>query len=342
MTFTETMFRWYEEWQRTLPWRGERDPYKIWVSEVILQQTRVAQGWDYYHRFVAQFPTVEALANAPEEQVLKLWQGLGYYSRARNLHFAAKTVMLQHQGIFPNRYEEIRELKGIGNYTAAAIASMAFDLPYPAVDGNVLRVICRFTGITDNINAPATVKHVTEICNRWIDRKQPGIFNQALMDFGSLVCTPKSPDCENCPLQNACYAHTHGLAAQIPVKINRIKIKERFFTYLFFVKGKKTIVQQRIGKDIWKNLYELPLWETQSALSQEQVQQLVRTQYSAASCKWLWSTATKLTHQLIHAEFYLIEPATLPQPESYQKIIDIEELSQLPVSRIMQKFFLAY
>ena len=343
MVFTETLIRWYEEWQRALPWRGECDPYKIWVSEIILQQTRVAQGWDYYHRFIAQFPTVEALANAPEEQVLKVWQGLGYYSRARNLHFAAKTVMQQHQGIFPNRYEDIKALKGIGDYTAAAIVSMAFNLPYSAVDGNVLRVICRFAGITDDIGMSATVKQVTEICNKWIDRKQPAIFNQALMDFGSLVCTPKNPDCENCPLQGSCYAYIHGLTAQIPLKINKVKVKERFFTYLFFVKEDKTVVQQRIGKDIWKNLYELPLIETQTTISEEQVLQFVKEKYPAiapTSCQWLWRITTKLTHQLIHAEFYRIDTATLPLPEPHQEIITLNKLAQLPVSRIMQEFFL--
>jgi len=342
MTFTKTLIRWYEECQRALPWRGERDPYKIWISEIILQQTRVVQGWNYYHRFMMRFPTINDLANAHEYQVLKIWQGLGYYSRARNLHSAAKTIMQQYQGVFPNRYEDIKKLKGIGNYTAAAIASIAFNLPYPAVDGNVLRVISRFAGITEDISMPSTVKKITQICNQWIDSTQPGIFNQALMDFGALVCIPKNPSCETCPLQKHCYAYIQGLTKQIPVKSNRVKVKERFFLYLVLAKADKILVQQRIRKDIWRHLYELPLIETQEPISAKQVEKYVQDKYPTidyVSCQKLWHTTTKLTHQIIHAEFYGISATSLPIPESHQKIIDKTQLPQLPVARILQDFF---
>ena len=195
MAFAETLISWYDDHKRDLPWRGETDPYKIWVSEIILQQTRVQQGWDYYLRFLDNFPTVKALAEADEERVLKVWQGLGYYSRARNMHAAAREIMSEHNGKFPQTYDKILSLKGIGKYTAAAVASIAFHLPYPAVDGNVIRIISRIFGVCEDVSQPAVVKRITDICNEQIDHDRPGVFNQAAMDFGAMHCTPKNPQC---------------------------------------------------------------------------------------------------------------------------------------------------
>ena len=244
MRFTETLLAWYDEHKRTLPWRDEHDPYKIWVSEIILQQTRVQQGWDYYLRFIEAFPTPQALAEASEEQVLLLWQGLGYYSRARHIHAAAKQIMHDHNGIFPNQYEDIRKLKGIGDYTAAAIASIAFGLPYPALDGNVLRIMSRIFGITDDIALPATRKAITDLCLQHIDRQQPGIFNQACMDFGAIQCVPQNPPCETCPFQDECYAHRHQLVNILPVKSKAKAKRDRFLHFFLYIyNGKKVFVK---------------------------------------------------------------------------------------------------
>ena len=221
MAFADTLIGWYEEHQRELPWRGETDPYKIWVSEIILQQTRVQQGWDYYLRFIDNFPNVKALAEAEEERVLKVWQGLGYYSRARNMHATAREIMTKHGGKFPQDYHNILALKGIGLYTAAAIASIAFHLPYPAVDGNVIRIISRIFGVCDDISQPAVVKQITKICETQIDRNRPGVFNQAAMDFGAMHCTPKSPKCDECPFATTCYALNNQLTEVLPVKKKR-------------------------------------------------------------------------------------------------------------------------
>ena len=218
MAFADTLIAWYEDHKRDLPWRGEPDPYKIWVSEIILQQTRVQQGWDYYLRFIDNFPDVRTLAEADEERVLKVWQGLGYYSRARNMHAAAREIMSKHHGRFPDIYDEILSLKGIGAYTAAAIGSIAFHLPYPAVDGNVIRIVSRIFGVCEDVSQPAVVKRITEICETQMDSTQPGVFNQAAMDFGAMQCVPRNPNCEECPFQSDCYACQNNLVDILPVK----------------------------------------------------------------------------------------------------------------------------
>ena len=264
MAFADTLIRWYEEHKRDLPWRGENDPYKIWVSEIILQQTRVQQGWDYYLRFIDNFPNVKALAEAEEERVLKVWQGLGYYSRARNMHTAAREIMTKHGGQFPQDYDSILALKGIGKYTAAAIASIAFHLPYPAVDGNVIRIISRIFGICDDVTQPAVVKQITNICETHIDGKQPGIFNQAAMDFGAMQCTPKNPQCGECPFMRECYALHHQLTDILPVKKKKAEQKHRYFHYSVYLCDNHTIIEKRTGSDIWKNMYQFPLIETDS------------------------------------------------------------------------------
>ena len=336
MTFAHSLLHWYDENRRTMPWRGERDPYKIWVSEIILQQTRVNQGWEYYLRFIEVFPHVKALAEASQEQVLKVWQGLGYYSRARNMHEAAKTILSQHQGIFPNQYEDIRALKGIGDYTAAAIASMAFDLSYPAVDGNLFRVICRMDGIYDDIQLSSTKKLITQKCDQLMKGCPAGDFNQAMMDFGALQCTPKSPKCETCPFQSNCYAFQNGTIDALPVKIKKIVMKERYLHYFFFTAQEKTILRQRTGKDIWQGLFEFPMIEASSETSNEVTLFLAQYQHSG---KCHWQTKHQLTHQIIHALFYVVSLPKLPPLQQDEIVTDLKNIQSYPFPKIFVEFF---
>lgn len=260
--FTTILLNWFAAHGRTLPWRGSKDPYAIWLSEVILQQTRIAQGTDYYLRFMAKWPTVEQLAAASEDEVLRLWQGLGYYSRARNLHAAARAIAAR--GAFPNTYEEIRKLKGVGDYTAAAIASMAFGLPYAAVDGNVYRVLARYYGIDTAINSSQGKKLFQSLANSLCPQQAAGTWNQALMDFGALQCTAAAPHCIDCPLQETCTAFREGRVTQLPVKERKLKIRERYFTYYYIRCKGKIAIHQRGAGDIWQGLWEPALIEVDS------------------------------------------------------------------------------
>jgi A/G-specific adenine glycosylase len=259
--FTKKLLEWYHPDERPLPWKAIKNPYFIWLSEIILQQTRVQQGLPYYHKFTEKYPTIIDLANAPEDDVFKLWEGLGYYSRARNLHFAAQTVATTHQGIFPTSYADIRALKGVGEYTAAAIASFAYGLPYAVVDGNVYRVLARFFGISTPIDSTAGKKEFRLLADELLARNQPALYNQAIMDFGATYCTPKTPNCTNCLHQKHCVAFQTNQVANLPVKSKKIKKKDRYFYYLVLNKGKEVYVQKRTGKDIWASLYEFPLIE---------------------------------------------------------------------------------
>lgn len=244
-----------------MPWKGERDPYRIWLSEVILQQTRVEQGWPYYLRFVEAYPTVRQLAEALEDEVLKLWEGLGYYSRARNLHATAKHVANQLAGQFPDSYAGLLTLKGVGEYTAAAIASFAYDLPHAVLDGNVYRVLARYFGIEMPTDTPAAKREFTTLANALLDPTQPAAFNQAMMDFGATICTPAQPLCRMCPLQADCVAYRLDKVAELPRKSKAKARKDRFFVYAVFNYQGDTFVHQRLEKDIWQNLYEFPLLE---------------------------------------------------------------------------------
>ena len=323
MAFADTLIRWYEEHKRDLPWRGETDPYKIWVSEIILQQTRVQQGWDYYLRFIDNFPNVKALAEAEEERVLKVWQGLGYYSRARNMHTAAREIMTKHGGHFPQDYESILALKGIGKYTAAAIASIAFHLPYPAVDGNVIRIISRIFGVCDDVTQPAVVKQITNICETHIDRKRPGVFNQAAMDFGAMQCTPKNPQCGECPFMQECYALHHQLTDILPIKKKKSEQRHRHFHYSVYLSDNHTIIEKRTGSDIWKNMYQFPLIETDSDDSQDTPAHQIRE---------------VLSHQIIHAYFHIQTIKKLPQTTDKQIIIRFDDIHKYPMPKIMTEY----
>lgn len=337
MEFSVLLRQWYEENKRDLPWRGESDPYKIWVSEIILQQTRVNQGWDYYLRFIEHFPTVRALAEAPIEEVLKVWQGLGYYSRARNMHFSAQQIMQEYGGRFPQEYQQIRRLKGIGDYTAAAIASIAFHLPYPAIDGNVLRFVCRLHGIHDNIMQPATKQKVTTLCKALMEETEPGTFNQAMMEFGATCCTPQNPHCEECPFQQQCYAFQHQLTDLLPVVIKNVKIKKRYFNYLFFVHNKTTLLEQRTGNDIWKNLFQFPLVECESE-NFDLTEYLNGQQIEYQRTELVLSLKHQLTHQTIFIRFYQIESNRLPNRFPQAVAMPIKDLEKYAVARPTEEF----
>lgn len=342
-SFSQTLLNWYYENQRTLPWRNETDPYKIWVSEIILQQTRVNQGWNYYLSFIEHFPTIKDLAEAPEEKVLKVWQGLGYYSRARYMHESAGIVMKFHQGVFPNKYEEIRKLKGVGDYTAAAIASIAFNLPYPAVDGNVLRVISRYFGIFEDIALPGTIQMVRDKCTQLMKDYTPGDFNQAMMEFGAVQCLPQNPDCDHCPFISSCYAYHHNQTTTLPIKIKKINIRSRYFHYLFFIdRQQKTIIQQRTENDIWRNLFEFPLVETKEPgfsidnfLIEKKIDNLSPPQL-------LTEVRHRLTHQLINVSFYTILVSSVNDILPNSCIIPLDDLSKYPMPKVMFDLISSY
>ncbi|MBI4946357.1 MAG: A/G-specific adenine glycosylase [Bacteroidetes bacterium] len=266
MNFSQTIIRWYNKNKRDLPWRHTNDPYKIWLSEIILQQTRVQQGLPYYETFVKKFPTVHHLAKAKEDVVMKTWQGLGYYSRARNLHHSAKFISKELKGIFPKEFDEIKKLKGIGEYTAGAIASFAFNKPHPVVDGNVFRVIARYFAITTQIDSTEGKKEFTRKAELLLDKKIPGIFNQAIMEFGAMQCVPQNPDCEKCPLKKSCKALAKSMVSSLPIKSKKNKIQTRYFNYFVIRRNGKILIKKRIENDIWKNLYDFPMIETKKEI----------------------------------------------------------------------------
>ncbi len=304
----DTLINWFAENQRDLPWRHNPSPYEVWLSEVILQQTRVSQGRDYYLRFIERWPTVTDLAQATEEEVLKLWQGLGYYSRARNLHQCAQQVVEQYGGQFPSDFEKLRKLKGIGDYTAAAIASIAFGLPHAVVDGNVYRVLSRLFDIDTPININEGQKRFALLADELLDREQPGLHNQALMEFGALHCTPQNPDCLLCPLQVHCLAFSNNTVAQRPVKVRRTEIKTRYLNYLVILFEDKVYLHKRDDSDIWKNLYDFPCIETKEQasaadiLQSDEFSQLIEGK-PCFTRKVSRLYTHKLTHRTIIAQF---------------------------------------
>ena len=263
MSLENQLLKWYLINKRDLPWRKNKDPYSVWISEIILQQTRVSQGTQYYNNFMKRFPNIEELSISKESEVLKLWQGLGYYNRAINLHKTSKEIFNNLKGIFPSRYEDLIKLKGIGDYTASAISSICFDEYNPVVDGNVLRFLSRYFGIKDPIDSKKTQSKVKEIGKKLIDKTDnPGDFNQAMMEFGALICTP-FPDCNTCPLGSKCVALDKNEVEKLPVKLKKKKIKERFLNYIVLIdKKNNTIVEKRVEKDIWFKLNQFPLIET--------------------------------------------------------------------------------
>lgn len=313
--FYNKLITWYLQNKRDLPWRRTRDPYRIWLSEIMLQQTRVSQGLPYYLKFVERFPGVQDLANAPEDEVLKLWQGLGYYSRARNLHATAKIIAGELNGVFPNNYRDLLQLKGVGDYTASAIASICFNRPEAVVDGNVYRVLARYFGIATPINSSSGQKEFKALAQQLIDKKQPGIFNQALMEFGARQCVPQSPDCKSCIFQDCCVALKEKKVAELPVKTKMRPVKKRYFNYLVFLsENERTTLQQRKGKGIWHKLYEFPLIETSEAISLADLKKLPRFRHFSQQTNIrhisLYNQAPvvhKLSHQHLHTRFWIIQ-----------------------------------
>ena len=308
--FRNRLIDWYEDNKRDLPWRHTRDPYKIWLSEIILQQTRVIQGLNYYNVFVEAFPTVENLAFATQDCVLRHWKGLGYYSRARNLHYTAQYIVEHHNGVFPKEYKDILGLKGIGKYTAAAICSFAYQMVYPAVDGNVIRVLSRMYGITEAVDSTSTLKRINEIAENLIDQNRPDQYNQAIMEFGALYCTSKSPNCLECIFSNDCLGNKENLVSQIPFKAKKIKRAKRYFHYLIISNGKSTLLQRRTKNDIWQGLYQFPLIENESSevltdeIITKKIDQLGITGEIIEKKSIVKSQ--KLTHRDIYARFYHI------------------------------------
>jgi A/G-specific adenine glycosylase len=331
--FTKQLFHWHRTVERPMPWKGEKNPYLIWLSEIILQQTRVEQGLPYFLKFKKKYPAVNKLAKASEDEVLKLWQGLGYYSRARNLHVAAKMVMEQFKGKFPTRYEDILTLKGVGAYTAAAIASFAYEQPYPVVDGNVYRVLSRFFGIKTPIDSPKAKKEFYLLANDLIAlAEKPSAFNQAIMDFGGLQCKPAQPLCADCPLSKKCFAHINRKVSSLPVKAKKIKVKERFFHYLVIRNKKTFFLQKRSDNDIWKGLYEFPMIEADKLLSVKELKKhpdwkkfISVGKINISSSEIL--TIQKLTHQKINAAFFEI---SVPQSADFLSILNAHH-SWIPV-----------
>lgn len=290
-----------------MPWKGEKDAYKIWLSEIILQQTRVEQGLEYYNNFILNFPTVEDLAAADEKKVFKLWEGLGYYSRCRNLIATAKLINTEYAGIFPNTYESILQLKGIGPYTASAIASFAFNLPHAVLDGNVFRVLARIFGITEAIDSTTGKKKFNQLASELLDKKQPGKYNQAIMDFGATICKPVAPLCPTCIFQKHCVAYTQNKVQQLPVKEKKIRQRSRFFYFFIMQYGNKVAVRERIEKDIWQHLHEFPLIElndaalTKDAIAQARQLGWIDTKTPVKTESTIYRQ--KLTHQSITAMF---------------------------------------
>lgn len=341
---SKTIIDWYRQNKRELPWRDIKDAYKIWISEIILQQTRVNQGMNYYLRFVKRFPDVKSLANADEEEVLRYWQGLGYYSRARNLHKAAHQIMDRHNGVFPTEFSDIITLPGIGVYTASAISSFAYNQPYAVVDGNVYRVLARYFGIETPIDTPKGIKQFAEMANAILDHENAGLHNQALMEFGALQCIPVSPDCLNCPLTLSCKAFKNKLIATLPIKEKKVKVKERFFNYLFINLNENTFLQKRTNNDIWKNLYEFPLIETEKQISIDELTahndfivlfrdiEDINIRNISAPVKHI------LTHRIIYATFVTIEiRRSNKQLEKLTKT-SLSDVQNFAVSRLIDLF----
>lgn len=341
---SKTLISWYAQNKRELPWRNITEPYKIWISEIILQQTRVNQGMSYYLRFIERFPTISELANAEEDEVLKYWQGLGYYSRARNLHKAAKQIQTNFNCIFPTQHADILKLAGIGDYTAAAICSFAYNQPFAVVDGNVYRVLSRLFGIETPIDSTLGKKEFATLAQKLLSNTEPGTHNQAIMEFGALQCVPSSPDCGNCPLNNSCQAYKFNLISLLPIKTQKTKVTNRYFNYLFIDFYGNTYLQKRTAKDVWQNLYEFPLIESDHLLNSSE---LISTEYfknlvngipEIEIVKTTNPMKHILSHRVIYAQFISIRISELNKNLSCFSTVQISEIDKFAVSRLMELF----
>ena len=340
MSFSQNLIKWYSINKRNLPWRETVNPYYIWLSEIILQQTQIKQGLPYYLSFTEEFPSVFDLANSDEKQVLNLWQGLGYYSRARNLHFTAKYIANELNGIFPDNYNDLLKLKGVGDYTASAIASICYNEPTPVIDGNVYRFLSRYFGIKTPINSSKAKKEFKNLAQELIDVNNPAEFNQAIMEFGARQCKPQSPDCKNCPFNTSCVALQKDLIKELPVKLKKTKVTKRYFNYLVIVSDdKKTIIEQRKDKGIWQKLYQFPLIETPKGVDSEFIQKelaLVKLCKDAEHSVSLFNEEDivhKLSHQHIYTKFWIVTLKKLPQ-----KGISYKNIRDYPVPTLINNF----
>ncbi|NBV69087.1 MAG: A/G-specific adenine glycosylase [Flavobacteriia bacterium] len=342
-TVIEQFFNWYHREGRSLPWREQPEPYPVFLSEVILQQTRVEQGLAYFHRFMDTFPTVQDLANATEEEVLKLWQGLGYYSRARNLHKAAKHLMEIHQGIFPSNFNELIKIPGVGPYTARAILAFAFSKPEVAADGNIWRVTSRFFGLNNEFPSKKTMELTQELWKDWVVQ-QPSVFNNAMMDLGSGICTPKQPKCEQCPLQSQCFSFPSGAWVNLPFKEKKTKVKPLTLVYLISKSDGKVLMKKRTENTIWANMYDFPEitfpshWDSEMDIQEEiSKNSRVRTVHSVAK-----QSFHLLSHRKIQPFFCFVDFVPILQLEREEKWIPLEQIHELPVPKIIESLIATF
>lgn len=343
MSLSKQLIFWYLQNKRELPWRKTKDPYRVWLSEIMLQQTRVAQGLPYFLKFTEAFPTVFDLAKAEESEVLKLWQGLGYYSRARNLHFTAKYISEELEGVFPKSYKELLQLKGVGDYTASAIASICYDESVAVVDGNVYRVLSRYFGVATSINSTKGIKEFKELAQTVIDETQPGVYNQAIMDFGALHCKPQNPLCDECPLAESCVALANNSVKELPVKEKKIKIKKRYFNYLVPVtEDNQTVLEERVGKGIWQGLYQFPLVETKKETDEKELiehDQFVKLfpEETTISLFNKEDIVHKLSHQHLVTKFWVVKTTNVSE-----NTMSWSKVKEQPVPVLIDKFLEEY
>ncbi|MCZ4408583.1 A/G-specific adenine glycosylase [Cryomorphaceae bacterium 1068] len=343
MDVDEQLILWYLKEKRDLPWRNTTDPYKIWLSEIILQQTRVDQGLDYYHKFVSTYPTVGLLAEADTEEILKNWQGLGYYSRARNLHATAKHIHFELEGVFPEKYASIIKLKGVGPYTAAAIASFAFKEPKAVVDGNVYRVLSRLFDINTPINSTEGKKIFQELADGLLSQERPDLFNQAIMELGALVCTPKKPLCLHCPIQGKCLAFQNSTIDERPIKLKKTKQTLRRIDYAVVEKGNEIVLRKREEKDIWQGLYDFASLEDSENIEEAAMSNYVRETFPKARVASIGSVPEKsythlLSHRRIEARFWRVEVSGTLEDEGVYRVIQKDDIDKYAVPRLIHRF----
>lgn len=344
--FSKKVVRWFEKNKRDLPWRETKDPFRIWLSEIILQQTRVNQGLPYYLNFVEAFPTVFDLANASEQKVLRLWQGLGYYTRARNLHKCAKEVVTRYRGNFPSTFDELKTLPGIGDYTAAAIASISFGQQVAVVDGNVFRVLARIFGIDTPINTPEGKRIFTKLANELVPKENPDVHNQAMMEFGATFCTPRNPSCETCTFQSECFAFKNSLQHQLPVKLQLKKARKRYFYYFVVQQGKSLLMKKREEKDIWHGLYDFVVVETKRAVDPEKLfaeNESLKKFRKGKLTDISGMYKHILSHQLIYSRFIQVSlPQNIKLNDSGLKLYSLKKVLDLPKPVLISKFLSDY
>lgn len=344
MSFQSEIVSWYLQNKRDLPWRDTTDPYVIWLSEIILQQTRVEQGLPYFYRFIQHFPDIESFANAREEEILKLWQGLGYYSRARNMHYTAQHIIAHYNGIFPTAFKELIKLRGIGNYTAAAISSFASNEKQAVVDGNVYRVLSRYFGIEEPINSTKGQKTFNMLASELIKDQSPSLYNQAIMEFGALHCKPLSPFCATCPLTAGCYALQHQKVKELPKKIKKTKPKNRWFYYLVGIDENHVLTKQRGAGDIWQHLYDFPLIESEQPEEPENIIKKAQELFGKqVELRPINSIKHILTHQTIYVHFFALYNYIINFKVATEiKSVRTEEFKQLPHPKIIGDFIEKY